>query len=405
MKRSSIPMMVCTSMLVLLIVLNAGTVHPAVASNLIPASISESEQRLFFYKLDFDSSVPITTPILSGKVFEGVIPNEIKPLKNVKLHLFCSGDQENLGSLIDTTTTNDEGWYKLTASSNCAYYTILPELLSGYVHMGASSVDGIVEDYGPVEYIQYEGPLTGKTLTGNKFWQAPATNKFTGYVYNGLMGETNTPLSGAYLQLTCYEHAIQRSFGVDYAFSGSNGSFELWGPDCSYASIMEVDPNDFVSVGASSLEGTVNNPDNISFDAPLSSQDLSGNLFWDTPATLAFSGRVFEGYQQDDSHPLANINIVLLCIETETEQGYVISSAKTDNDGWYEVLGYDGCNYFWILEFDREGYMSTGASTVSGDVIDPSIIRYQAPYTGLTMTGNRFWDVPASDTFLPLILH
>lgn len=346
-----------------------------------------------------------SSSILSGKVFEGVMPDEQKPLENVKLFLYCSGDQQTLGSQIDSTTTNAEGWYKLTASSDCAYYTILPELLSGYVHTGASTVDGMIEIYGPVEYIQYEGPLTGKTLTGNKFWQAPATNQFTGYVYNGLVGETDAPLSGAYLQLECYEPVTHRSYWVDHTTSDSNGWYELWGPDCSYMFIFEFDPTDFVSVGASSLEGTVNNPHNISFSAPLSGQDLSGNLFWDTPATLAFSGMVFEGYKQDDSHPLASNNIMLLCLETETEQGYVISSAITDNDGWYEVLGYDGCNYYWIIELDREGYISTGASTVGGEVLDLSIIRYEAPYSGLTLTGNRFWDVPGAYTFLPLIIH
>ena len=181
----------------------------------LPKSVGSSK--------DLDDHLLNSSSILSGKVFEGVMPDEQKPLENVKLFLFCSGDQEDLGSQIDTTTTNGDGWYQLIASSNCAYYTILPELRSGYVHMGASTVDGIIEGYGPVDYIQYEGPLTGKTLTGNKFWQAPATNQFTGYVYNGMGGETNQPLSAAYLQLLCYEPTTHQSYYVDHTTSDSNG--------------------------------------------------------------------------------------------------------------------------------------------------------------------------------------
>jgi hypothetical protein len=317
--------------------------------------------------------------------------------------LYCSADQDSLGSQIDTTITNSEGWYELTASASCAYYNIFEQFLDGYGPMGASTVDGIVRN---TSWIQFEGPLTDKNLTGNKFWQAPGSNPFSGHVYNGLVGETDAPLSGANLHLYCSQSITSQGDVVDQTTTDASGWYTLWGPmDCKYYTIIEHDPQDFVSVGASSVDGTVNNPHNISFSAPLTGQDLSGNRFWDKPAALPFSGRVFIGYPQDESHPFSFVNIILFCSQSMTSIDEIVSTAITDTDGWFEVRGYEGCPYYWIYQLDHDGYISTGASTVDGEMIDHHLIRFQSPYAGLDLTGNRFWDMPASGTFLPLIIH
>lgn len=39
--------------------------------------------------------------------------------------------------------------------------------MAGYFSVGATSVDGLVQEN---NWIEYSIPLAGKTLTGNKFW-------------------------------------------------------------------------------------------------------------------------------------------------------------------------------------------------------------------------------------------
>ena len=78
----------------------------------------------------------------------------------------------------------------------------------------------------------------------------------------------------------------------------------------------------------------------------------------------------------------------------------------TDPTGWYSLKGYDGCDYYNIVEVDPDGYISSGATTVHGVVISPNQIQYQAPLSGQIHTGNKFWDQLDSDgfdIFLPVI--
>lgn len=116
---------------------------------------------------------------LSGRVYEGNTgqePPNSTPLQNVKVELWCSnGPYPDKGTLLDTKYTNAEGWYGLTlARDACEYYHIIETNPSGYVSAGATSVSGEVKT---ADWIQYEGPLTGKTLTGNKFWDKSATTR------------------------------------------------------------------------------------------------------------------------------------------------------------------------------------------------------------------------------------
>jgi hypothetical protein len=49
----------------------------------------------------------------------------------------------------------------------CEYYQIVETDLEGYTSVGATSTGGVVINS---NFIEYSYPLTGKTLTGNKFW-------------------------------------------------------------------------------------------------------------------------------------------------------------------------------------------------------------------------------------------
>ena len=121
------------------------------------------------------SSLMQTT--LSGRVYEGetgVEPPGSTPLSGVTVSLYCSSNAPDQGTLLLSTTTNSEGWYGLEAREVCEYYNIVETNPTGYTSVGATSVGGTVKTY---DWIQYEYPLEGKTLTGNKFWDTGPTTE------------------------------------------------------------------------------------------------------------------------------------------------------------------------------------------------------------------------------------
>jgi hypothetical protein len=113
----------------------------------------------------------ISLPTLSGRVYEGLVEDETTPLAGVSVALYCSRSAGNLGTLVDGTTTNGEGWYGLPVYGECEYYNLQETDPVDYVSVGSSSVSGIIVDS---NWIQYTHSLDGKTLTGNKFWDVPA---------------------------------------------------------------------------------------------------------------------------------------------------------------------------------------------------------------------------------------
>ena len=57
-----------------------------------------------------------------------------------------------------------------------------------------------------------------------------------------------------------------------------------------------------------------------------------------------------------------------------------------------------------LLRLNPAGYDSDGATSVGGDVVDADHIRYAAPLAGQTLTGNKFWDVPAGGALPDLVI-
>jgi len=114
---------------------------------------------------------------LSGRVYAGdlgVEPPGNVALSGVTVSLYCSNNAGSEGTLLRSTTTNDQGWYGLAADEICEYYNIIETNPAGYTSTGATTVSGTVigEDW-----IEYTYPLEGKTLSGNKFWdKGPPTN-------------------------------------------------------------------------------------------------------------------------------------------------------------------------------------------------------------------------------------
>jgi hypothetical protein len=106
-------------------------------------------------------------PVLSGQVFKGEVGDQTTPIPGVNLKLYCSNNSGVLGRQMATTTTNAEGWYGLEVIDACEYYQIVETDFEGYTSVGATSAGGMVINS---NFIEYSAPLTGKTLTGNKFW-------------------------------------------------------------------------------------------------------------------------------------------------------------------------------------------------------------------------------------------
>jgi hypothetical protein len=106
-------------------------------------------------------------PVLSGQVYKGEVGDQTTPIPGVNVNLYCSNNSGVLGRQMGTATTNAEGWYGLEVIDACEYYQIVETDLEGYTSVGATSTGGVVINS---NFIEYSYPLTGKTLTGNKFW-------------------------------------------------------------------------------------------------------------------------------------------------------------------------------------------------------------------------------------------
>ncbi len=118
------------------------------------------------------TATPTRQPVLEGRVYEGNIGDESTPLSDVTVRLYCSNNAGQQGTQIAGTTTNRSGWYGLTVPQACEYYNIVETDPPGYTSVGATTVGGSVVN---ANWIQCTHPLTGKTWTGNKFWDRRPT--------------------------------------------------------------------------------------------------------------------------------------------------------------------------------------------------------------------------------------
>jgi hypothetical protein len=118
---------------------------------------------------------------VSGRVYQGdcgIEPPTSLRLQGVMVSVYGSmNPYPDRGTLLRSTTTDDQGWYGLPVyddDGNWEFYHIIETNRTGFTSVCATTVGGAVKGD---DWIQYAAPLTGKTLTGNKFWdRGPATN-------------------------------------------------------------------------------------------------------------------------------------------------------------------------------------------------------------------------------------
>jgi hypothetical protein len=119
------------------------------------------------------------------------------------------------------------------------------------------------------------------------------------------------------------------------------------------------------------------------------------DIYGDLVTLTTLSGRVYAGNVGDESTPLSGVTVELYYSNNAGVLGTRIGSTTTDAEGWYGLLVWGVCEFCSILETDPSGYMSVGATSVSGTVINSNWIQYTYPLEGKTPTGNKFWDRPA----------
>lgn len=123
-----------------------------------------------------------------------------------------------------------------------------------------------------------------------------------------------------------------------------------------------------------------------------------------TPTPVCFSGHVYQGYIPDQSIPIQGVTVQLFCSQSSGAPGWQIASTTTNASGYYQLCTQVVCEYYTILETDKPGYVSTGATSVDGTVLSSNRIQYTYPLLRKTLTNNNFWDVRASSptpTFTP----
>ncbi|NPV07949.1 MAG: hypothetical protein HPY83_08305 [Anaerolineae bacterium] len=119
------------------------------------------------------------------------------------------------------------------------------------------------------------------------------------------------------------------------------------------------------------------------------------DIYADLARLWPLSGRVWAGGVGAETTPVAGVTLQLYC-STGAGLGTLIESRVTDGTGNFvlPVAGY--CLYYDIVETDLPGYLSAGATSVGGTVVDSNRIRYSAPLLGQTLDGNKFYDHPPS---------
>lgn len=120
--------------------------------------------------------------------------------------------------------------------------------------------------------------------------------------------------------------------------------------------------------------------------------DIYGDLR--TLSIPTFAGHVYSGTVGATTEPLADVTVELYCSNTIGYLGERIAASATNGQGEYALPAYKLCEVYNILESDPAGYISVGAQSPGGVIVNANWIYYTHPLTGKTLTENNFWDYP-----------
>ena len=117
------------------------------------------------------------------------------------------------------------------------------------------------------------------------------------------------------------------------------------------------------------------------------------DLYGDLIKLQMLTGHVYVGNIGDESTPLSNVALDLYCSNNAGQLGNLLSSTVTDSNGSYSIMLDNVCEYYNITEKDPTGYISTGAASVGGRVINDNWIELTHPLSVSEMSDNDFWDI------------
>ncbi len=240
---------------------------------------------------------------LSGRVYDGLTGDESVPAPGITISCYCSQQAQDPATMtswgvqIGQSVTDGTGYWEIPVLQACPYYLLVRSSTAApRINEGATSVGGAVID---AEMIEYSGPLSGKTLTGNKFWYR--TEQFSGRVYKGVPGDESTPVAGIDISCMCAgspagpDPALPLPSGstVGQVQTDPAGYWEITPVSgCSpyYLIILELPTGFPLSPdGATSVGGDPVRPSVIQYGNPsgidvLQGKVLTGNKFWLTSA-------------------------------------------------------------------------------------------------------------------------
>ena len=123
--------------------------------------------------------------------------------------------------------------------------------------------------------------------------------------------------------------------------------------------------------------------------AAVSAQEPSGP---EISLTYTFRGVVFVGSVGVETTPLAGAVIELWASNNAPSLGTKVDSLTTLADGVFEVSASSGYEYYTLIEKDPSGYVSAGAVSPYGIIINANQIQFSGPFRVTTFPDNKFWD-------------
>ena len=297
--------------------------------------------------------------ILSGRVYEGnkgTEPPTSTAMSGVSVKLYASNNSGNWGLLIDSTYTDSQGWYGLTATVGYEYYTIIETVPSGYHSVGATSTDGTVISDIQIRYSTASAPLSDQTLTGNKFWikpDAPPNNPPVADANGPYTGKTGQSItldgSGSYDpdsgdSIVNYEWDIDYDGQYDDA-SGVTAQYTWYSAHNGYIGLRVTD-----SHGATDTDSTIVT---ITEDE----QDAS------------VGDRVWHDLDQDGLQDTGEPDLDSVQVSLFDQNGNLIATTMTNFSGLYMFTNVAPGSYF--LRFSlRSGFTFSPPDQGMDDTID-----------------------------------
>ena len=119
-------------------------------------------------------------------------------------------------------------------------------------------------------------------------------NRIQGRVFQGPQGDESTPLENVLVSMYGSNNAGQQGTFLESMLTFPDGWFGIIAPaGYEYYSIIETNPDGYISAAAVSPAGNVLSVDWIQYVIPLEGKELAGNHFWDQPQAAQGCGGVF----------------------------------------------------------------------------------------------------------------